>query len=111
MKTLNVLKSMVYIVNPIQPRFKKKTVVSQYMTLICWEVLCLNCIAYLFFLISSLSPKKCNCGCFTYSLVFSPHGGIGPLVGKGVKEHNIHCELKSYKLKILKIKIKKSIVK
>ena len=36
--------------------------------------------------------------CFTYGLEFSPCVAMGPLVGKGLKEHDIHYELKSYKL-------------
>ena len=53
---------------------------------------------YIVNLIYVISP---NCGCLPTNLCISPCVGMGPHVREGVKKHDIHCESKSDRLKLL----------
>ena len=59
--------------------------------------------AYLIFisLIYCVGPKEANCGYLPTSLCLSPHVGMRLHMWDGVKEHDMHCELKPYNFKIL----------
>ena len=47
-----------------------------------------------------LSPKKVDCGCLPVGLCVSPRVDIGQHMREGVGVHDMHCGLKSYKLKL-----------